>query len=169
MALGCMRRVCRSDAGGAATAPLPATRVTLRRRRNCGTSVIWVTRRVVRAYPSSEPGIQFGLEREPSTMAQETGAEGAFTCVTFASGATVQPSTVFWSSMHIRMKLAAQRRIPTAAYSAWRNAFSHRISKGEKISRMLRRLRQVEAAQVGKNCSQVRKNCSTQSANRKDL
>ena len=68
-----------------------------------------------------------------------------------------------------RMRLAAQRRIPTAGYSAWRNAFSHRISKGEKISRMLRRLRQVEAAPVRKNCSQVRKNCSTQSANRKDL
>ncbi len=167
MALGSMRRACRWDAGGAATAPLPATRVRLHRRRNCGTSVTWVTRKVVRACLSTELGIQFGLEREPSTMAQETGAEGAFTCVTFASGVTVQPSTVFWSSMG--MRLAAQRRIPTAGCSAWRNAFSQRISKGEKISTTLRMLRQVEAAPVRKNCLPVRKNYSTQSANRKDL
>ncbi|HZW92166.1 MAG TPA: hypothetical protein VFF64_04260 [Candidatus Eremiobacteraceae bacterium] len=95
MALGCMRRACRWDAGGAATAPLLATRVRLRRRRNCGTSVTWVTRSVVRAYLSTELGIQFALEREASAMAQETGAEGAFTCVTFASGVIVQPSTDF--------------------------------------------------------------------------
>jgi hypothetical protein len=169
MALGCMRRACRWDAGGAATAPLPATRVRLRRRRNCGTSATWVTQKVVRAYLSSELGIQFVLEREPSTMAQESGVEGAFTCVTFASGVIAQPGTVFWNLMRMRMRLAAQSRIPTAGCNAWRNAFSHRISKGKKISRILRRLRQGEAAQVRKNRSQVRKHCSAQSANRKDL